>query len=117
MLAGSRTCYLSNAQYQFRFELRLRIDESQISDQRCRALTGGHDIGAHALKSMILGCDHCRGELGRNAECYWRMRFCSTACMSEYQHRLSTETQLKILTLDDRRSGSRRLDDFGAGDL
>jgi len=42
---------------------------------------------------MIVSCGHCRGELGLDAECYWRMRLYSTACMSEYQQRLSTETQ------------------------
>ena len=47
----------------------------------------------------MLRCDHCRGQLGIIVQPYWRMRFCSTACMSEYQQRLSNETQLKILTL------------------
>src|SRR5438067_1694748 len=64
-------------------------------------------MGAHAFnfRSKILGraarlpCDHCRGQVGVIVQRYWRMRFCSTACMNEYQQRLSTETQLKILTL------------------
>jgi hypothetical protein len=64
-------------------------------------------MGAQAFnfRSKILGraarlsCDHCRGQLGITVQRYWRMRFCSPACMSEYQQRLSTETQLKILIL------------------
>jgi hypothetical protein len=86
---------------------RLRIDESPISSRTCRALAGGHEMGAHALhfRSKIMGraatlrCDHCRGQLGVSVRRYWRMRFCCTACTSEYQQRLSRETQLKILTL------------------
>jgi len=31
---------------------------------------------------------------------YWNMRFCCAACMSDYQQRLSSETQAKILALD-----------------
>jgi hypothetical protein len=64
-------------------------------------------MGAHAFnfrikifgRAAMLPCDHCRGQLGVTVQRYWRMRFCSTACMSEYQQRQSTETQLKILTL------------------
>src|SRR5207248_7361762 len=50
-------------------------------------------------RAALLRCDHCRGQLGVTVQRYWRMRFCSTACISEYQQRLSTETQLKVLTL------------------
>lgn len=63
-----------------------------------------HRFEPRKWRRTNLSCDHCRGELGRDAECYWHMRFCSTVCVSEYQQRLSTETQLKILTLDDRTS-------------
>src|SRR5947207_751299 len=64
-------------------------------------------MGAHAFnfqskisgRAALLRCDHCRGQLGVTVQRYWRMRFCSTACISEYQQRLSTETQLKVLTL------------------
>jgi hypothetical protein len=61
---------------------------------------------AFNFRSTILGraatlrCDHCRGQLGVSVQRYWRMRFCSIACTSEYQQRLSRETQLKILTLE-----------------
>jgi len=62
-------------------------------------------MGAQRFKSRKWGrtnltCDHCRGELGFDAERYWHMRFCSSTCTREYQQRLSIETQLKILTLD-----------------
>jgi hypothetical protein len=46
-----------------------------------------------------LRCDYCRGHLGVSVQRYWRMRFCCTACTSEYRQRLSREPQLKILTL------------------
>ena len=31
---------------------------------------------------------------------YWRMRFCSAACMNAYQQRLSPDTQQKIYEID-----------------
>jgi hypothetical protein len=45
-------------------------------------------------------CDYCRSKLGSRVHLYWHMRFCSLACMSAYQHRLSPETSQKILQLD-----------------
>jgi hypothetical protein len=53
--------------------------------------------------SPSLCCDHCRGRLGFRVHRYWRMRFCSSACMHAYQQRLSPQTQQKILQLDVRR--------------
>ena len=54
-----------------------------------------------------LRCDHCRGRLGFDTQLYWRMRFCSSACMADYQLRLAEETKEKI----------RRLDVAGRNDL
>jgi hypothetical protein len=46
-------------------------------------------------------CDHCREELGLGIHFYWRMQFCSSACMTAYQQRLAPETKAKICRLDD----------------
>ncbi len=54
--------------------------------------------------SSLLGCDHCRGQLKSYVHHYWRMRFCSAACMNAYQQRLSTQTQRKIYEIDGRAS-------------
>jgi hypothetical protein len=43
--------------------------------------------------SSSLCCDHCRGKLRSPVHRYWRMRFCSAACMNAYQQRLSPDTQ------------------------
>lgn len=45
-------------------------------------------------------CDYCRSKLGSRVHLYWRMRFCSLACVSAYQQRLSPQTRQKILRLD-----------------
>jgi hypothetical protein len=45
-------------------------------------------------------CDTCRSKLGSCPHLYWRMRFCSLACMSAYQQRLSPQTNQKILMLE-----------------
>jgi hypothetical protein len=45
-------------------------------------------------------CDYCRNELGPSPHLYWRMRFCSLACMSAYQQRLFPQTREKILMLE-----------------
>jgi hypothetical protein len=45
-------------------------------------------------------CDYCRKELGSFPHLYWRMRFCSLACMSAYQRRLSPQTREKIVMLE-----------------
>jgi len=50
--------------------------------------------------SASMRCDYCRGQLGLNVQVYWRMPFCSTKCMCAYQQRLSSETQKKIIKLD-----------------
>jgi len=47
-----------------------------------------------------LRCDHCRKELGLPVHRYWRMRFCSSACMTAYQQRLGEITKMKIRRLD-----------------
>ena len=50
--------------------------------------------------ALTLRCDHCRGELGLGVHRYWRMQFCSAACMAAYQQRLAPETKVKICRLD-----------------
>jgi len=50
--------------------------------------------------SSSLCCDHCRRKLRFREHRYWRMRFCSAACMNAYQQRLSTHTQQKISEID-----------------
>ena len=45
-------------------------------------------------------CDYCRNERGPSPHLYWRMRFCSLACMSAYQQRLFPQTREKILMLE-----------------
>jgi hypothetical protein len=50
--------------------------------------------------STSLYCDHCRGKVSFCVHRYWRMRFCSAACMNAYQQRLSTQTQQKICEID-----------------
>jgi len=48
----------------------------------------------------ILRCDHCRGEIRVRVHRYWRMCFCSSACMTAYQGRLAEETKMKVRHLD-----------------
>jgi hypothetical protein len=45
-------------------------------------------------------CDHCRLELGFDVYRYWHMQFCSSACMTAYQQRLTAETKVKISRLE-----------------
>jgi hypothetical protein len=52
------------------------------------------------LSLPALRCDHCRNELGLDVHRYWRMRFCSLACMTAYQRRLAEITRTKIRNLD-----------------
>jgi len=59
------------------------------------------------VSTSRLRCDHCRRELGFGVRCYWGMRFCSSACMADYELRLAEETKEKI----------RRLDVAGRNDL
>jgi hypothetical protein len=47
-----------------------------------------------------LHCDHCRWEIRVRVHRYWRMCFCSAACMTAYQQRLAEETKMKIRRLD-----------------
>ena len=51
--------------------------------------------------SSSLCCDHCRGKLRSCVHRYWRMRFCSAACVNDYRKRLATHTQQKIYKLND----------------
>jgi hypothetical protein len=46
--------------------------------------------------SSSLYCDHCRGKVRFPVHRYWRMRFCSAACINAYRRRLSPDTQRKI---------------------
>jgi hypothetical protein len=57
-------------------------------------------IPRHGLETSTLRCDHCRGEFSVSIERYWHMQFCSSTCMTAYQHRLAPETKLKIYRLD-----------------
>jgi hypothetical protein len=50
--------------------------------------------------SARLHCDHCRRELGARVHRYWRMRFCSPACVAAYQERLGDDTKAKIRRLE-----------------
>ena len=63
-------------------------------------LTGGLGL------ARTLRCYHCREELGLNVHRYWQMHFCSTACMTEYQQRLASETKVKIFQLEASRKSS-----------
>jgi hypothetical protein len=53
--------------------------------------------------SSSLCCDHCRAKLEFCTHHYWRMRFCSAACMSAYQQRLSAQTHQKIQAIGGQR--------------
>jgi hypothetical protein len=55
---------------------------------------------------MTIKCDYCRDPLGLNVHRYWRMRYCSAACVAAYQRRLAEDTVGKIHCLDS------QLDDF-----
>ena len=57
---------------------------------------------------MTSRCDHCRRPLGLMVHRYWRMRFCSAACLSAYQHRLHDATRQKIAEI--RQADSARRD-------
>lgn len=47
---------------------------------------------------MKVCCDFCRGKLGLMVHRYWRMRFCSSACVHGYEQRVD-ETKAKIRRL------------------
>jgi hypothetical protein len=53
-------------------------------------------------------CNHCRQQLGLNVRYYWRMQFCSTACVDSYKKRLGEETRVKIACLDFANPAERR---------
>ena len=55
---------------------------------------------ANGVASSSVCCDNCRGKLSVRVHRYWRMRFCSAACMNEYQRRLSPDTRQKIYKID-----------------
>jgi hypothetical protein len=92
------------------FDAAARLTRIKQKIEHVRALTRGLIMGAHSyLASLVssarsnnLGqspaarCDHCRAELGPGAQRYWRMQFCSPACVTAYQDRLGPETKLKI---------------------
>ena len=56
---------------------------------------------------MTVHCDYCRRPLGRMVHGYWRMRFCSTACIAAYQRRLHDATKQKIANIRDADSVGR----------
>jgi hypothetical protein len=64
---------------------------------------------------MTIKCDYCRGSLGLNARRYWRMRYCSAACVAAYQRRLDQGTVGKIRRLEAPLSNSRNLGTRQAG--
>ena len=49
---------------------------------------------------LTLRRDHCRRELAFGVHRYWRMQFCSSACMTAYWQRLAPETKAKVCRLD-----------------
>src|SRR5690348_11077236 len=57
-------------------------------------------VGREPVTVAQSQCDCCRKELGSFPHLYWRMRFCSLACMSAYQRRLLPHTREKILVLE-----------------
>jgi hypothetical protein len=66
---------------------------------RLRGLFGAaEEVNGDSSNSLC--CDHCRGKLRFCVHRYWRMRFCSAACMNAYQQRLSPRTQQKIYEID-----------------
>jgi hypothetical protein len=67
---------------------------------RLRGFFGAAEEVNGGSSSLSLCCDHCRGKLRFGVQRYWRMRFCSAACMNAYQKRLSLDTQQKIYVLD-----------------
>jgi hypothetical protein len=69
---------------------------------RVRGLLGAAEK-VNEVASSSLCCDHCRGKLRFRVHRYWHMRFCSAACMNEYQQRLSADTQQKIYEISDYR--------------
>ena len=66
---------------------------------RLRGLFGAAEKVNGASSSSVC-CDHCRGKLRFRVHRYWRMRFCSAACLNAYQKRLSPDTQQKIYEID-----------------
>jgi hypothetical protein len=52
--------------------------------------------GKFLVYVSTLRCDHCRREIRVRVHRYWRMCFCSSACMKGYQRRLTEETKVKI---------------------
>ena len=92
------------------FDATARLTRIEQKIEHASALTGGLIMGAHSYlaslvssarsnnlgQSPIARCDHCRAEVGPGAHRYWRMQFCSAACMTAYQDRLGAETRLKI---------------------
>src|SRR5215469_14135549 len=78
------------------FDLKARpwVDGPQAEGRAYLGARRGLVMGAHAFISRnspatILGCDHCRGELGLDVQRYWHMQFCSSACIAAYQQRLA----------------------------
>jgi hypothetical protein len=67
------------------------------------AVRGLFDAAGKDAPSSLC-CDYCRGKLSFNLHRYWRMRFCSAACMNAYRQRLYPHTRQKIYELDDYRS-------------
>lgn len=77
----------------------------------CRCTPMTTVVHQRGLLSVVNGgslgslcCDHYRGKLRFSVHRYWRMRFCSAACMNAYQQRLSTQTLQKIYEIDGYRS-------------
>jgi len=60
--------------------------------------TVAEKVNGGSLSSLC--CDHCRAKLRSSVHHYWRMRFCSAACMDAYRRRLGTHTLQKIYEID-----------------
>ena len=100
--------YLEPAAAAFAVFSGLKIEPSESTIRRHAPMTTivrlrglfSADEKVNGDSSSSLCCDHCRGKLKLGVHRYWRMRFCSSACMNAYQQRLSTHTQRKIYEID-----------------
>ena len=98
----------------FCFFSRLEIEPSKSTIRRCNPMTtimrlqglfGAEKVNGDSSSSLY--SDHCRGKLRFPVHRYWRMRFCSAACINSYQQRLSPGTQQKIYEIDGYRPSSK----------
>ena len=88
-----------------RLEASWRYCLKKLEQSYVRAINSGADtaissaiaiVQCEGLHNIMFRCDHCRRSLGLIVHRYWRMRFCSAACVERYKQRLQTETKAKI---------------------